>query len=225
MRRCRRCRRRASAVPGVDQPRQGRDPLHAQLPRAVRRAAGQRHPGAHPPRRAGRQRRHLAFLCSNLGNGPAGTPACPAERTVSGTITPRAGGRAGAPGIAPARVRRARRVRCATGRAYANVPRRRSRRRVRGQIAADDDDLRRPPLARAAAPAQRGRPILPPRGGRQAHAAARAAPRHRDLPGPRAHDRVLSRRARAGDRPRRRRPTTIPTPATCGSAPRRRLAS
>src|SRR6478735_5036074 len=29
-----------------------------------------------------------AFLCSNLGNGPAGTPACPAEGTVSGTITP-----------------------------------------------------------------------------------------------------------------------------------------
>src|SRR5687767_879197 len=25
-----------------------------------------------------------AFLCSNLGNGPAGTPACPAEGTVSG---------------------------------------------------------------------------------------------------------------------------------------------
>src|SRR5687768_5740782 len=29
-----------------------------------------------------------AFLCSNLGNGPAGTPACPPEGTVSGTITP-----------------------------------------------------------------------------------------------------------------------------------------
>jgi hypothetical protein len=29
-----------------------------------------------------------AFLCSNLGNGPAGTPACPAEGTVSGVITP-----------------------------------------------------------------------------------------------------------------------------------------
>jgi hypothetical protein len=29
------------------------------------------------------------FLCSNLGNGPAGTPACPpAPATVSGTITP-----------------------------------------------------------------------------------------------------------------------------------------
>jgi len=29
-----------------------------------------------------------AFLCSNLGNGPAGTPACPASGTVTGTITP-----------------------------------------------------------------------------------------------------------------------------------------
>jgi len=30
----------------------------------------------------------LAFLCSNLGNGPAGTPACPPSGTVTGTITP-----------------------------------------------------------------------------------------------------------------------------------------
>jgi hypothetical protein len=29
------------------------------------------------------------FLCSNLGNGPAGTPACPpTPATISGTITP-----------------------------------------------------------------------------------------------------------------------------------------
>ena len=29
------------------------------------------------------------FLCSNLGNGPAGTPACPASPgTVTGTLTP-----------------------------------------------------------------------------------------------------------------------------------------
>jgi hypothetical protein len=28
------------------------------------------------------------FLCSNLGNGPAGTQACPAEGEVTGTITP-----------------------------------------------------------------------------------------------------------------------------------------
>lgn len=30
----------------------------------------------------------MIFLCSNLGNGPAGTPACPAApATISGTIT------------------------------------------------------------------------------------------------------------------------------------------
>jgi hypothetical protein len=30
----------------------------------------------------------LAFLCTNLGNGPAGTPACPAApATVTGTLT------------------------------------------------------------------------------------------------------------------------------------------
>jgi CHRD domain len=28
------------------------------------------------------------FLCSNLGNGPAGTQGCPQSGTVSGTITP-----------------------------------------------------------------------------------------------------------------------------------------
>ena len=28
------------------------------------------------------------FLCTNLGNGPAGTQACPASGTISGTITP-----------------------------------------------------------------------------------------------------------------------------------------
>jgi hypothetical protein len=29
-----------------------------------------------------------AFLCSNLGNGPEGTPACPAAGSVTGTIRP-----------------------------------------------------------------------------------------------------------------------------------------
>jgi CHRD domain len=28
------------------------------------------------------------FLCSNLGNGPAGTQACPPEGTITGTIVP-----------------------------------------------------------------------------------------------------------------------------------------
>ena len=41
------------------------------------------------------------------------------------------------------------------------------------------------------------------RGGREAHAAARAAPRDGDLPRPRGDDRLLPRRARARDRPRR----------------------
>jgi hypothetical protein len=30
----------------------------------------------------------FAFLCTNLGNGPAGTPACPQSGTVTGTLTP-----------------------------------------------------------------------------------------------------------------------------------------
>ena len=30
----------------------------------------------------------FAFLCTNLGNGPAGTPACPPSGTVTGTLTP-----------------------------------------------------------------------------------------------------------------------------------------
>ena len=29
----------------------------------------------------------VVFLCTNLGNGPAGTQACPAGGTISGTIT------------------------------------------------------------------------------------------------------------------------------------------
>jgi hypothetical protein len=81
-----------------------------------------------------------AFLCSNLGNGPAGTPACPAtEGTVTGTITPlQVVGPAGQ-GIAAgefAELVRAMRA----GAAYANVhtttfgPG-----EIRGQIEDDDD--------------------------------------------------------------------------------------
>jgi hypothetical protein len=29
----------------------------------------------------------MVFLCTNLGNGPAGTPACPVSGTVTGTLT------------------------------------------------------------------------------------------------------------------------------------------
>lgn len=81
-----------------------------------------------------------AFLCSNLGNGPAGTPSCPAEGMVSGTITPaQVVGPAGQ-GIAAgefAELVRALRA----GAAYANVhtttfP----AGEIRGQIGAEDDD-------------------------------------------------------------------------------------
>jgi hypothetical protein len=62
-----------------------------------------------------------AFLCSNLGNGPAGTQACPAApATVSGTITPTDIVGPSAQGIAPgefAELVRAIRV----GAAYVNV--------------------------------------------------------------------------------------------------------
>ena len=30
----------------------------------------------------------IVFLCTNLGNGPAGTPACPPSGTVTGTLLP-----------------------------------------------------------------------------------------------------------------------------------------
>jgi CHRD domain len=30
----------------------------------------------------------IVFLCSNLGNGPPGTPLCPTSGTVTGTLTP-----------------------------------------------------------------------------------------------------------------------------------------
>jgi CHRD domain-containing protein len=81
-----------------------------------------------------------AFLCSNLGNGPAGTPACPAtEGTVTGTIRPaQVVGPAGQ-GIAPgefAELVRALRA----GAAYANVHTTTfGGGEIRGQIADDDD--------------------------------------------------------------------------------------
>ncbi len=43
----------------------------------------------------------VVFLCSNLGNGPAGTPACPTSGTVTGTITSaNVGGGGAAQGLA-----------------------------------------------------------------------------------------------------------------------------
>jgi len=81
-----------------------------------------------------------AFLCSNLGNGPAGTPACPAEGTVSGTITPAQVIGPAAQGIAAgefAALVRALRA----GAAYANVHTTTfTAGEIRGQIGADDDD-------------------------------------------------------------------------------------
>jgi len=82
----------------------------------------------------------IAFLCSNLGNGPAGTPACPAEGTVSGTITPAQVVGPMPQGILPtefAELVRALRA----GAAYANVHTTvNAGGEIRGQIGADDDD-------------------------------------------------------------------------------------
>ena len=81
-----------------------------------------------------------AFLCSNLGNGPAGTPACPAEGTVSGTITPAQVIGPAAQGIAPAEFAELVRA-LRAGAAYANVhTTTNAGGEIRGQIDADDDD-------------------------------------------------------------------------------------
>ena len=86
----------------------------------------------------------VAFLCTNLGNGPAGTPACPAtEGSVSGTITPaQVVGGAAEQGITQgefAELMRALRA----GAAYANVHTTTfTGGEIRGQIGAEDDDHR-----------------------------------------------------------------------------------
>jgi hypothetical protein len=81
-----------------------------------------------------------AFLCTNLGNGPAGTPACPpAPATVSGTITPASIVGPAAQGIAPgefAEFVRALRA----GATYANVHTTTfAAGEIRGQISDNDD--------------------------------------------------------------------------------------
>jgi CHRD domain len=82
----------------------------------------------------------IAFLCSNLGNGPAGTPACPAQGTVSGTITPAQVVGPADQGIAPgefAELVRALRA----GAAYANVHTvAKPAGEIRGQIGDSGDD-------------------------------------------------------------------------------------
>jgi hypothetical protein len=81
-----------------------------------------------------------AFLCSNLGNGPAGTPACPAEGTVSGTITPAQVVGPADQGIAPAEFAELVRA-LRAGAAYANVhTTTKPGGEIRGQIGSDDDD-------------------------------------------------------------------------------------
>jgi CHRD domain-containing protein len=82
-----------------------------------------------------------AFLCTNLGNGPAGTPACPPNAgTVTGTITPAQVVGPAAQGIAPgefAELVRALRA----GAAYANIhTTAKPAGEIRGQISSDDDD-------------------------------------------------------------------------------------
>ena len=81
-----------------------------------------------------------AFLCNNLGNGPAGTPACPAEGTVTGVITPAQVVGPAAQGIAAMEfggfVRALR-----AGAAYANVHTTTfGGGEIRGQIGDDRDD-------------------------------------------------------------------------------------
>jgi CHRD domain-containing protein len=82
----------------------------------------------------------IAFLCTNLGNGPAGTPACPPDGTVTGTITPAQVVGPSGQGIAAgefAELVRALRA----GAAYANVHTTTfGAGEIRGQISADDDD-------------------------------------------------------------------------------------
>ena len=81
-----------------------------------------------------------AFLCSNLGNGPAGTPPCPAEGTVSGTITPAQVVGPADQGIAPAEFAELVRA-LRAGAAYANVhTTTKPGGEIRGQIGSDDDD-------------------------------------------------------------------------------------
>ena len=97
-------------LPGVDQPRPGRDPLHAQLPRAVRRAAAagasrrRTSTSARGPSTAASSR----SCAANLGNGPAGTPAVPGRGHGERDDHAGAGDRADAPGHRARRVRRAR---------------------------------------------------------------------------------------------------------------------
>ncbi|HEV7670332.1 MAG TPA: CHRD domain-containing protein [Thermoanaerobaculia bacterium] len=63
----------------------------------------------------------VIFLCSNLGNGPEGTQACPESGTITGTATTaNVGGGASAQGIAPGAFNRVTQA-IRQGVAYVNV--------------------------------------------------------------------------------------------------------
>ena len=82
-----------------------------------------------------------AFLCTNLGNGPAGTPACPtASGTVTGTITAAQVVGPGVQGIQPGEfVELVRALRA--GAAYANVHTNNfPAGEIRGQISSHGDE-------------------------------------------------------------------------------------
>jgi hypothetical protein len=85
----------------------------------------------------------VAFLCTNMGNGPVGTPTCPPRGTVTGTITPaQVVGLAAEQGIAPAEFAELVRA-LRAGAAYANVhTSTKPNGEIRGQIDDEDDDHR-----------------------------------------------------------------------------------
>ena len=107
----------------------------ARLRAQLLRARGNRHPVAHPLRQAGRQRRRIRLPVRNRsGTGPAGTPTCPPDGTVSRTVDGgrhhrtdgtgnRAGELRGARGGAPRRARRTRTSTRRSGRAGRSAPR------------------------------------------------------------------------------------------------------
>lgn len=81
------------------------------------------------------------FLCSNLGNGPAGTPACPQSGTVTGVrMAADMTGGAAAQGLAAGEFSELLRA-LRSGNTYANVhTTKHTGGEIRGQIRTDDED-------------------------------------------------------------------------------------